>query len=190
MQRREAEARVRAERVRAERERREAEARAAEQIKQEARARVEREARAAQQIREEAYARAAEQARLAASGGYTTDRYQPSGYDRNGQGSASYDSGTHRAAPHTSDPMSSGGGPAPSLRRAPLYDSNHYSDSDDLLAAGDKQTGNRAKDEAVETEVEQGNAGRARRDPFGPPTSRQAIIDLSARKRPRTPYSP
>ena len=33
------------------------------------------------------------------------------------------------------------------------------------------------------------SALRLRREPLGPPTRSQAIIDLSARKRPRSPYS-
>ena len=79
------------------------------------------------------------------------------------------------------------GTPAPSLRRAPLYDSNHY--PEEPPAASEKPADNRGQDDAPDRAPEQTGAARGRRDPFGPPTSRQAIIDLSARKRPRSPYS-
>jgi hypothetical protein len=164
-----------------ERERREAEARAAERIKQQARERVEREARAAERIREEAYARAAEQARLLAAEASSSELYKTPSHDLDAYEPTPYDSAVYLPTPHNPMPAIAAS-PAPPLRRAPLYDSNRYPDEPE---AAEAEAEDKSKDdEAVDT-----IAIRARRDPFGPPTSRQAIIDLSARKRPRSPYS-
>ena len=65
---------------------------------------------------------------------------------------------------------------APPLRHAPMTDTHVLPP----VTADEAVT----PDEQPSTEP-----ARPRRDPFGPPTSRQAIIDLSSRKRPRNPYT-
>jgi diguanylate cyclase (GGDEF)-like protein len=84
------------------------------------------------------------------------------------------------------DPESPIAAQMPLLRRAPLYDSNHYPDENqvpDYHGAGGQHS------DANDSDVGENGTPRPRLDPFGLPTSRQAIIDLSARKRPRNPYS-
>jgi diguanylate cyclase (GGDEF)-like protein len=95
-----------------------------------------------------------------------------------------YDSAVYLPAPHNPRPAAASSGPptAP-LRRAPLYDSNRYPDEPEPTEPEDEN-----QDDDLAAAADTGPV-RTRRDPFGPPTSRQAIIDLSARKRPRNPYS-
>jgi diguanylate cyclase (GGDEF)-like protein len=163
----------------------EARARAVAAARARAEAEVER-ARASEQIRNEAYARAAEQARLA-TGSFSI---------------------SHNAEPReTWTPPES----QPLQRRAALYDSSLEPD-EGSFAEGRRERRSQPRvsgaspltawsaddldraDEAPERTPAEGRPAasggpRLRREPFGPGTRNQAIIDLSARKRPRGPYS-
>jgi diguanylate cyclase (GGDEF)-like protein len=177
-ERRQAEARERAERERRDRERREAEARVRAERARAVQKRREAEQQAAQRIREEAYARAAAQAK-AAEEALAAERARATRQRREPL------TDTHLLSAYIDEPPYNAHTPRtdqPSYTGRPTYGHDPAYGSESPYGAEPPY----AEEQPPEPPVEE--KPKPRRDPFGPPTSRQAIIDLSSRKRPRNPY--